>query len=73
MYLRKVSMLKPDTFRKYIFNVLDQTNMLYKPEYKVHKCLLSNSIDICFKVKNNLKPVICGYQLPTRSARSHRK
>ncbi len=34
----------------------------------VHKCLVSNCIDICSKYKNYLKPVTCHYQLPTHSA-----
>ncbi len=55
--IMQMSMLKPDTCRTYMFHVTEiKQIMLCKPEYcKVHKCLVSNSIEICFKVKNNLK------------------
>ncbi len=37
-------------------------NMLCKPNIVGdHKCLVSNSVDIMFEYKTNLKPVICLY------------
>ncbi len=38
---------------------------------RVHKCFVSNYIDIMFEVKNNLKPVTCRHQLHSAYWSSH--
>ena len=59
-------MLKTDTCRKYKIDVTSDKHVCYAG---VHKCLVSTSIDLCMKYKNNLKPVSCRHRLLTHSAR----
>ena len=51
-----MSMLKPGTCRKYMIDVPWIYKHINPNIVGVHKCLVSNSIDICLKSKN-LKPV----------------
>ena len=62
-------MWKPVTCRKNMIDA-DLINMLCKPWYckDVHKCLVSNSINIYLKYKNNLKLVTCRHKVPIHSA-----
>ncbi len=51
---------------------IDLTTMLCKQWYcRFHKCLVSNSTDLCSKYKTNLKQVTCHSRLPTHSAWSN--
>ena len=76
--IRKCQCLIRHLSQVYWWCYKDLMNLLRKPEYRtVHKCLVSNFIDVCLKNKKTkqnkkkLKPVTCRYRLPTHSARSH--
>ena len=54
-------MLKPATCRTYMIVVtwIKQTCYVNPDIVGVHKCLVSNFIDLHLKYKSNLKPVTC--------------
>ena len=54
-------MLKPATCRKYITLVRSNVHNVNPNIVEVHKCLVSNSFDLCLKYGNNLRPGTCRY------------
>ena len=63
----KMSMVKPGTCCKHITEfMVHRSNKPYYVNPDIvgfHKCLVSNSFNLCLKYKNNLKPETCSSRL----------